>query len=364
MRNHLTSFAARFVGVLAVVLFACPVQAFDCPTSNYEQSGLIACWDGFDNVAGGEHDATASVWRDTVAGYEFSLENVTVGDRYLGFNGSSSYGQLTTGATAAFPSGVKTVEIVIKLETSQGIALHGPTASGVSFGPYKGNILINNKSSGFGYSGPGTTVTNVYATVYGSDSMPSALNLNGAPVSSANANDCWSYPDADKAWLGRRSNGQYFTGKIFAIRVYNRALTATEIARNCAVDRYRFFDDDSLFSPANFTIEPVTAPCYENGAEQTPAVTVRNRTTQAKLTEGTDYELSYADNMTAGRGRVFVVGRGDYIGKDFTDFTIWRVVRSKGGADPSAKGTSWADAATFTNALYFASTSTVPVEAK
>ena len=153
-------------------------------------NSLIAQWDGIDNLADGTHHDNATVWKDRISGYEFSLSNVTVGDRYLGFSGSASYGQLVTGASAAFPSGAKTVEIVIKLDsTSDGIALHGPTDSGVSFGPYQSNILINNKQNGVGYSKPGTGVTNVYATVYGADSMPSGFNLNGATCSSTSANN-------------------------------------------------------------------------------------------------------------------------------------------------------------------------------
>lgn len=58
---------------------------------SYVQRGLIANWDGIENAVGmdglGRHDAAAKVWTDLVSGFRFTLNNVTVGESYLEFNG-------------------------------------------------------------------------------------------------------------------------------------------------------------------------------------------------------------------------------------------------------------------------------------
>lgn len=57
-----------------------------------------------------------------------------------------------------------------------------------------------------------------------------------------------------------------------------------------------------------------------NGQAQEPSVTV---TYGGKaLTEGTDYTLSYANNVNAGMGSVMVTGKGSYSGSKTVEFTI------------------------------------------
>lgn len=57
-----------------------------------------------------------------------------------------------------------------------------------------------------------------------------------------------------------------------------------------------------------------------NGQEQRPAVTVTLG--DYTLIEGTDYTLSYADNVNAGDGTVTVTGQGNYSGSTTKQFTI------------------------------------------
>ena len=292
-------------------------QATLVPTGDYVKDGLVAHWDAIDNAATGTHDPAATAWVDLVAGRNFALSNVTVGDRYLAFSGSNSYGQLATEASAAFPSGAKTVEIVIKLDSSgDGIALHGPTESGVSFGPYGGNILINNKQNGVGYAKPGTGVTNVYATVYGANNLPSGFNLNGASCSTTNPNNYWGSPDAS-AWLGRRSGGTYLACKIFAIRVYGRALDADEIEYNYAVDQKRFFDNpEPMRKYSFFSVQPIEDQAF-TGAAIVPELQVGflGMDSATPLTKDLDYTVACENNFAIGTATVTVSGLGNYKGE-------------------------------------------------
>jgi len=57
-----------------------------------------------------------------------------------------------------------------------------------------------------------------------------------------------------------------------------------------------------------------------NGQEQKPAVTVMKD--ERKLVEGTDYTISYANNINAGTATVVVTGLGDYEGSQMKTFTI------------------------------------------
>ena len=85
------------------------------PAAAYIQNGLVACWDGVENVGVGVHDASATVWKDLVAGREFSLYDVTVGENRMTFAGAkTSYGSLNAADTETvfLPATNGTVEVV------------------------------------------------------------------------------------------------------------------------------------------------------------------------------------------------------------------------------------------------------------
>ena len=61
-----------------------------------------------------------------------------------------------------------------------------------------------------------------------------------------------------------------------------------------------------------------------DGAEKKPTVTVKDGS--KTLTSGTDYTVSYFDNINAGTATVTVIGRGNYTGTANKSFTINSVV--------------------------------------
>ncbi|GEM_PF-5380080 len=63
------------------------------------------------------------------------------------------------------------------------------------------------------------------------------------------------------------------------------------------------------------------------GSEIEPAVTVKYK--KAVLTEGTDYEVSYANNTSVGKGTVIITGLGEYTGIKKVTFTISGVPMKK-----------------------------------
>jgi len=64
-----------------------------------------------------------------------------------------------------------------------------------------------------------------------------------------------------------------------------------------------------------------TAYIYDGTAKE-PAVSVTYST--KALTEGTDYTLTYADNINAGTAKVLLTGAGSYTGETSAEFQITR----------------------------------------
>lgn len=75
---------------------------------------------------------------------------------------------------------------------------------------------------------------------------------------------------------------------------------------------------------------------YYNGSALKPSVTVKNGTTT--LTNGTDYTVTYSNNINAGTGKVTITGKGNYKGTVTKTFTI--KPRSIGNCDTSLASSS------------------------
>ena len=72
-------------------------------------------------------------------------------------------------------------------------------------------------------------------------------------------------------------------------------------------------------SSSDITINPISAVTY-NGSAQTPTVTVKDGT--LTLANGTDYTVSYSNNINAGTATVTITGKGSYTGTKDANFTI------------------------------------------
>ena len=68
------------------------------------------------------------------------------------------------------------------------------------------------------------------------------------------------------------------------------------------------------------TVDPIPNQTYAHGEELTPEVTVKDG--GVKLTQGTDYTVSYKNNVNAGKATVTITGIGEYGGTTSVTFTI------------------------------------------
>lgn len=103
---------------------------------------------------------------------------------------------------------------------------------------------------------------------------------------------------------------------------------------------------ENLLSHCNITL--IDSVVY-TGEEQTPEVTVQYGS--ATLMEGTDYTVSYVDNINAGTASVTVTGMGDYTGTVTRTFTI-------------SKAANEITASDFTKNASASATQTFSIEAK
>ena len=159
----------------------------------------------------------------------------------------------------------------------------------------------------------------------------------------------------------RRTDWAFFTNpradiRVYAIRVYSRALTANERAVNRALDALRF-QGTSLPASVLLATSDIPSQIWDGVHDVCPRPVVSNLITRAQLVQGRDYALVYAANAAPGTGSVKVVGIGDYAGWTVTkNFAITRGFTAElaAGADGAATATLAFPASTRARTLYVA----------
>ena len=223
-------------------------------SASYVQSGLIAQWDGIDNVGTGTHDPTATTWKDLKGNLDMTLnaKGSWTGNNALYVSGGGA-GAQGADKTPAY----KTIEIVFKMMTGDGRIIF---SSGI------GNrfVVVDTNSSDNRFDGKflyfngdlssGDADKRIYwfldknavcfaAATYG-DSKLSNVYFNGAVRNDGTMRNNWGVGDGKVAVGGRSitvANTSYpWVGEVYAIRLYDRVLTAEEIASNSAIDKARF----------------------------------------------------------------------------------------------------------------------------
>ena len=224
------------------------------PTArDYVQDGLVAMWDGIENAGWNQHDASATTWTDLVGGVVAQLTR--------GHGGSSRNPDMQWGDNALiYPSTLScaefnlaslgdsaTIEVAYSdfQKISLYFALFDTFDDQLNFFKSSGDLGDNLRCAVYGVR------TGVIA---GSSSILSANGESGSVamffspgvaglqsgalrVTSAIV----AYNPAAKKWgIGGPYSSNFWTGKIHSFRLYSRALTAAEVAANCAIDAARF----------------------------------------------------------------------------------------------------------------------------
>lgn len=218
--------------------------------------GLIAYWDGIDNTGTGTHSSSALAWTDLVNGYEFPLYetvNTTWDANALVLHGNSAQGSITDSPLWEALS-TSTVELVLKPEaTGHQCVLCLDTAaqkvgdfySSRRFGLFADNTVCFDGDRHTQYTNPLSSLTAIrkMAATYTGFTVVNGY-VNGTQVSLSSYTHSYR-AQTRKFIIGSQtpavsSENDYYTGKIYAIRVYNRRLTLEELAQNDAYDNSRF----------------------------------------------------------------------------------------------------------------------------
>ena len=202
--------------------------------SGYVKDGLIIFWDGIYNTANG-HDDTSTLWEDLSGNGHHATYNSAnlIGDKYLQTNSRGlQYVALSDSEKTAYKTGM--TEIVIEpdsISSVSGIL----TLAGNTSGTSNGSVYLSKSSVCFNAGAPNKSV----ACIVGRHYYNSELWVDGEVTSNTDKRDSWSNKTN---YLASYSNASSypFSGKIYALRAYNRVLTNNEILQNWREDQRRF----------------------------------------------------------------------------------------------------------------------------
>lgn len=255
----------RIIGIVVVALISClgiakPVASSLGARSTaivengselgipYITDGLVAIWDGMWNVGIGEHDEVSSTWKDLISGLDTVLPSgAYVSDLCIGFTGNSDVSYNVSQETLdAFESANVTIEACLSICPAPGapyriifvtsgyeVYIYTPrTASST-----QGYIFYNyygRTSSVDSILDSGGNFLGTIALTCSTDTMMGTRYKNGLYSSRATFS---SIPQpAITSLLSRFWNGV----KVYSIRIYNRSLSAQEVAQNHEADVWRF----------------------------------------------------------------------------------------------------------------------------
>lgn len=235
------------------------------PQATYVQDGLVHYWDGINNTGNG-HDSNATSWTDLIGSYAINKTNPGAVwlDNALFFNPASNYDlQAWTGTGSLNPTNTMTIEMVIDLTKNEAYpdGRGGMIGHFASYGQTKQRRIATSRTDGSagvycnetnGFAATGFTnnigvhsIVGTYTTTTKSD----GVYINGVAKTKSlqhtygedSIRDYVIIGGYDHAGSSSDGENRYpFLGKIYAIRIYNRVLSASEIASNYAVDVTRF----------------------------------------------------------------------------------------------------------------------------
>ena len=227
------------------------INAYTDTYNGYIQDDLVLWYDGYANT-GTIRNAFATTWKDlSGTGNDVTINGATWNYNYLSFDGVNDYAYKTSGAVYNITK-EHTIEVLFKPEkiASSYQSIFNTVDSGTGVSQY-GSLWITS----------GNQLR--YETADGSaNNLSQGLGLNSDDVNKkylmTNIRDDKTYKTYNQGnlikedittWNARTPNpaiyigkaaSYYFQGKIYSIRVYNKALTEDEILHNYLYDVEKF----------------------------------------------------------------------------------------------------------------------------
>lgn len=206
------------------------------PTAkDYVQSGLVAMWDGIENAGWGTHNASATVWKDLSGnGYDFAVPSsgASFEDTCLDLSGTSVSANLPEVSRMEF-----TIECVAKSIGDYGAWVWMKNPSWV------GGALVGWQSQGlcyFPWYKIGRAGDQDFATVSVTWNAATQVMYKNATSIATSSRSIDPRNVLATIYIGEYDGRKKSTMGCYSVRLYSRALTAEEIARNYAIDKARF----------------------------------------------------------------------------------------------------------------------------
>lgn len=258
------------VTVASLVTIASPVKSNDAAkgigyidedawnpsAADYIQDGLVAMWDGIENVGWGEFAPDATSWIDLVNGVPFvpvSASRMSVGPSYINVANTGMRTDLP-GVSDIFASHNFSFQVVLRSNSDSTAATTAFCSAGVTRPGFTGA----NSASGLATFGTlnagswGTGMNAGYGSIVSASYVAMPISNDGTRVllykGSKYIGDMGRAPDKSPLSSNRLSIGiNAFNPQLiavdmdyFSVRIYNRALSAEEVAYNNEIDKMRF----------------------------------------------------------------------------------------------------------------------------
>lgn len=217
---------------------------------SYVQDGLVAMWDGIENAGYGVHDPNATVWKDLCNnGYDATiLPRISIGESYCA--------SLEGGANTSICPTNKWMDYVVTIEV---VGSNPDITKSTCFCggnvDHENNVGANIKGIGIGndavwvgkinniqYGVNGYRLENnkIYS-ISSAWSTDGLVSINGETFPKTTRALAYWNAGGNVSLLGTGYTGYiYNPSTVYCARLYSRALTASEIAANYAVDKARF----------------------------------------------------------------------------------------------------------------------------
>ena len=198
---------------------------------DYIQNGLVFHLDGI------EKGVTNNAWTDRIGGIVFTSSNA---EELVNSWRTGSGKKLINSSSFVFDSRTNTIEVVMERESpnsTQSDIFSSLDTSCIILSVDSGYIYISHRNEpGFRLSSntPGLTSIAPYCV----SARQNLAVVNGvSKTTTGNA----SIGSSTYNSIGSRGNGNYpFSGKIYAVRIYDRFLSESEMLHNQTVDNIRF----------------------------------------------------------------------------------------------------------------------------
>ena len=226
------------------------INAYTNTYNGYIQDGLVLWYDGYANT-GTRRNATTTTWKDlSGTGNNVTINGATWNYNYLSFDGVNDYAYKTSGAVYNIDK-EHTIEVLLKprkvASSHQSIFNTVNTGTGVlQYGALwiSGNQLRYETADGSAnhISQELTLTTNdlnkyFLMTNIRDDKTYKTYNQGNLIKEDITT---WNAKTPNPAIYIGKASSYYFQGKIYSIRVYNKALTEEEMLHNYNYDKEKF----------------------------------------------------------------------------------------------------------------------------